>query len=107
VCNICDIMNICSYYEMYDCSLEVEVDCLVGVGFMRCFVMRSLKMQLWLFKYALIDWLVIFCMACVMYRKDVFPWNQYCGPSSIPCINRKTVCIVRKGEKQIQILDDY
>jgi hypothetical protein len=86
-------------------SLKVEVDRLVGVGFMRCFVMRSLKMQLWLLWCALADWLVIFYMARAMYRKDVFPWNQYCGPSSIPCINRKTVCIVRKSEKQIQILD--
>jgi hypothetical protein len=100
-------MNICSYYAMCDCSLKVEVDRLVGVGFTKSFVMRSMEMQLWLFGNVLINWLGIFCMACVMYRKDVFPWNQYCGPSSISRIKREISCIVRKGEKQIQILDSY
>jgi hypothetical protein len=64
-------------------------------------------MQLWLFKYALADWLSIFCMLRIMYRKDVFSMNQYCGPSPTPGVKRKISYIVRKGEKQIQILDGY
>jgi hypothetical protein len=91
---------------MYDCSLKVEVGRLVGVGFMRYFVMRSLKMQLLLW-CALADWLGIFYMARAMYRKDVFPWNQCCDSLSTSSTKRKTFCIVRKGEKQIQILDGY
>jgi predicted membrane channel-forming protein YqfA (hemolysin III family) len=100
---------------MCDYSLKVEVSRLVGVGFMRYFIIRSLKMQLWLFKYALIGWLGIFCMAHIMYRKDVFSTSRYRGLLlSIPGIKRKISyivrkgeCIVRKGEKQIQILDGY
>jgi hypothetical protein len=94
---------------MRDCSLEVEAGRLVGVGFIRCFVMRSLKMQLWLFECALIDWLsYVFYMVRITFRGSVVPWNQYCTSSlSIPGIKRKTFCIVRKGEKQIQILDGY
>jgi hypothetical protein len=76
--------------------------------------MRNLEMQLLLW-CTLINWLsYIFCMACIMYRKDVFPWDRYCDSSCISsmkcktsCIVRKTVCIVRKGEKQIQILDGH
>jgi hypothetical protein len=44
-------------------------------------------------------------MACIMYRKDTVPKDQYCSLSFVPRIKRKTFCIVRKGEKQIQILD--
>jgi hypothetical protein len=107
VCNICDIINICSYYAMYDCSLKVEMSRLVGVGFMRRFVMRSLKMQLLLW-CTLVDWLVIFCMRSIMCRRGVMPWNQDCSLSlSIPNIEHKISYIVRKGEKQIQILDGY
>jgi hypothetical protein len=69
--------------------------------------MRSIKMQLRLFEYALADWLVIFCMARVMYRKDVFPWDRYRDLLSVPGMERKAFCIARKGEKQIQILDGY
>jgi hypothetical protein len=69
--------------------------------------MRNLEMQLCLFECALTDWLGIFYMARVMYRKGVFPWNQYCGSSSVSGMKRKTFCIARKGEKQIQILDGY
>jgi hypothetical protein len=95
---------------MCDYSLKVEVSRLVGVGFM-----RSLKMQLYLFRCALADWLVVFCMAHVMYRKDVFSTSRYRGlllyTSSMKhkttYIVRKGEYIVRKGEKQIQILDGY
>jgi hypothetical protein len=37
----------------------------------------------------------------------MIPRNQYCGSSSTPSVKRETVCIVRKGEKQIQILDGH
>jgi hypothetical protein len=92
---------------MCDYSLKVEMDHLVGVGFARYFVMRGLEMQLLLLWYILTNWLVIFCMARIMYKKDVVPWSRYCGPSSVHGMKRKTFCIVRKGEKQIQILDGY
>jgi hypothetical protein len=56
----------------------------------------------------LIDWLVIFCMARVMYRRGAAPWSRYCDLSpSVSGMKRETVCVVRKGEKQIQILDGY
>jgi hypothetical protein len=55
----------------------------------------------------LINWLGIFCMMRTMFGKDVFPWDQYCGSSYISGMKCKTSCIVRKGEKQIQILDGY
>jgi hypothetical protein len=87
-----------------DCSLKVEMDSLVGVGFIRCFVMRSLKMQLCLLRD---DWINTFCIVHIMYKRSVASWNQYCSSSSVSSIKRKTFCIVRKGEKQIQILDDY
>jgi hypothetical protein len=103
---MCDIINICNYYATRDYSLEIEAGRLVGMGFMRYFVMRGLEMQLLLW-CTLIDWLGIFCMARIICRKYVVPWNRYCGPSSVPSMKRKTVCIVRKGEKQIQILDGY
>jgi hypothetical protein len=62
-----------------------------------------MQLLLW---YALADWLGIFYMARVMYRKDVFSMSQYCSSSlSTSSTKRKTFCIVRKGEKQIQILD--
>jgi hypothetical protein len=105
MCNMCDIINICSHY-VYDCSMKLNVDRLVGVGFMRSFVMRSLKMQLLLWR-TLIDWLVIFCMLRIIYRRGVIHWNQYCDSSSVSGMRRKISCIVRKGEKQIQILDGY
>jgi hypothetical protein len=107
VCNVCDIINICSYYAMCDYSLKVEVGHLVGVGFMRRFIMRSLKMQLWLFECALADWLGIFCMVRITFRGNVVPWNQYCGSSSTHGVKREISCVIRKGEKQIQILDGY
>jgi hypothetical protein len=53
------------------------------------------------------NWPGVFCMACIMYRKDVFPWDRYCGSSYISSMKRKTFCTVRKGEKQIQILDGH
>jgi hypothetical protein len=90
---------------MCDYSLKVKVSRLVGVGFIRCFVVRSLKRQLYLFRYALTDWLGIFCMARVMYRKDVISWDRYRDLLSIPGMKRKISYIVRKGEKQI--LDGY
>jgi hypothetical protein len=63
----------------------------------------------------LIDWLGIFCVVRITFRGNVAPWNQHCGLSlSIPgmkhetsCIVRKGECTIRKGEKQIQILDGY
>jgi hypothetical protein len=64
-------------------------------------------MQLCLFICALADWLGIFCMACIIFGGNVISWDRYRDSLSIPCIKRKTVCIVRKGEKQIQILDGY
>jgi hypothetical protein len=83
------------------------VDRLVGVGFMKCFVVRSLKMQLWLFECTLVDWLVIFYMARIIYRRSVISLNRYRYLLSVPGMKRETFCIVRKGEKQIQILDGY
>jgi hypothetical protein len=85
--------------------LKLKMDRLVGVRFARCFVMRGLKMQLLLW-CTLIDLLGIFCMARVMYRECVFPWDRY-RDLSAPSVKRKTSCIVRKGKKQIQILDGY
>jgi hypothetical protein len=82
----------------------------VGVGFMRCFVMRSLEMQLCLFECALIDWLsYVFCVVRIMFGGGVVSRSQYCSLSllSIPGMKRRMSCIVRKGEKQIQILDGY
>jgi hypothetical protein len=55
----------------------------------------------------LANWLGVFCMVQVMYRRSVVPWNRYRSLLSAPRIKRKTCCIVRKGEKQIQILDGY
>jgi hypothetical protein len=51
----------------------------------------------------LIDWLVIFCMAHIIYIRGVVLLSRYCGPSSVHGMKRKAFCIVRKGEKQIQI----
>jgi hypothetical protein len=69
--------------------------------------MRSLKMQLLLW-CALADWLSVFCMTRIMYKECVVPWNRY-RDLSLPMsgMTRETFCIVRKGEKQIQILDGY
>jgi hypothetical protein len=73
--------------------------------FVRYFIMRCLEMQLCLLRD---DWINTFCMVRIMYKISVAPWDQYCGSSlSIPGMKRETVCIVRKGEKQIQILDGY
>jgi hypothetical protein len=91
---------------MCDYSLKVVVGRLVGVGFVRHLVMRSLKMQLLLW-CTLVDWLGIFCMARVIFGGNVVSWDRYRDLLSIPDIKRKTVCVVRKGEKQIQILDGY
>jgi hypothetical protein len=69
--------------------------------------MMSLQMQLCLFGCALIDWLGIFCMARIIFGGNVISWDRYRDLLYVPNIKRKTVCIVRKGEKQIQILDGY
>jgi hypothetical protein len=55
----------------------------------------------------LTDWLDIFYMLRIVYRRGVVHWNQYCDSSSVSGMRRKISCIVRKGEKQIQILDVY
>jgi hypothetical protein len=91
---------------MRDCSLKVEAGRLVGVGFIRCFVVRGLEMQLLLW-CTLIDWLGIFCMMRIMFGGSVISWNQYRDLLFTSGMKRKTFCIVRKGEKQIQILDGY
>jgi hypothetical protein len=91
---------------MCDYSLKVEGGHLVGVGFVRRFVMRGLEMQLLLW-YTLIDWLGAFCMVRVIFGGNVISLNRYRDLLSIPNMKRKTVCAVRKGEKQIQILDGY
>jgi hypothetical protein len=80
---------------------------LVGMRFMRCFVMRGLKMQLYFLRNALADWLGIFCMVRITFKGIVVPWNQYCGSLSMSNMKRKISFILRKGEKQIQILDGY
>jgi hypothetical protein len=56
-------------------------------------------MQLWLLWCTLTYWLVIFCMARIIYRRGVAPWNRYCGSLSMSGMKRKTFCTVRKGEK--------
>jgi hypothetical protein len=61
-----------------------------------------MRLLLWC---ALIDWLGIFCMVHIMYRKDVFSMSQYCSSSSTPGVKRKISFTIRKGEKQIQILE--
>jgi hypothetical protein len=68
--------------------------------------MRGLKMQLLLW-YTLIDWLGVFYRVRIMFGGGVVPWNQCRGLSSISSMKRKILYIVRKGEKQIQILDGY
>jgi hypothetical protein len=80
-----------------DCSLEVEAGHLVGVGFIRCFVMRSLKMRLLLW-CTLADWLGIFCTMRIMFGRDVVPLNRYRDLLYISSIKRKVSYIVRKGE---------
>jgi hypothetical protein len=42
-----------------------------------------------------------------MFEKSIVPEDRYRDLLSVPGIKRKASCIVRKGEKQIQILDDY
>jgi hypothetical protein len=74
------------------------VDRLADMGVASYFVMRSMEMQLLLW-CALADWLGIFYMMRIIYRRGVFSMSQYCGSSSIPGIMRKAFCIVRKGEK--------
>jgi hypothetical protein len=51
----------------------------------------------------------VFCMTHIICirRRGVAPWNRYRDLLSVPGMKRKTFCIVRKGEKQIQILDGY
>jgi hypothetical protein len=68
--------------------------------------MRSLKMQLLLW-CTLIDWLGIFCMARIIFGGNVISLNRYRDLLSVPGIKRKISYIVRKSEKQIQILDGY
>jgi hypothetical protein len=64
-----------------------------------------MQLLLW---YTLIDWLSVFCMARIMYRGGIDPWNQYCSSSlSVSDMKRKTSYAIRKGEKQVQILDGY
>jgi hypothetical protein len=93
---------------MCDYGLKVEVGRLFGVGFMGYFAMRSLKMQLRLFKYVLADWLgYVFYMMRIMFGGGVISLNRYRDLLPIPGMKRETVCIVRKDEKQIQILDGY
>jgi hypothetical protein len=82
------------------------VDRLVGVGFMRCFVMEGLKMQLYLW-CAFANWLDIFYMSRIIFGGNVISWDRYRDLLSVSCMKRETVCIVRKGEKQIQILGGY
>jgi hypothetical protein len=69
--------------------------------------MRGLKMQLCLLRDALVDWLVIFCMAHIIYRKGAISWKRYRSLLPMSDIKRKISCTIRKGEKQIQILDGY
>jgi hypothetical protein len=64
-------------------------------------------MQLYLLRNALTNWLGIFCMARIIFGGNVVSLNRYRDLLSIPSMKRKTFCIVRKGEKQIQILDGY
>jgi hypothetical protein len=54
-----------------------------------------------------IDWLGIFCMICVILRKGVIPWNMHRDLLSVSGMKREISCAIRKGEKQIQILDGY
>jgi hypothetical protein len=68
--------------------------------------MRSLEMQLLLW-CTLIDWLGIFCMARTICRGAMVPWNQCCDSLPMSSTKRNALYIVRKGEKQIQILDGY
>jgi hypothetical protein len=104
--NMCDIINICRYCAARDCNLKIEAGRLVDMGFVRC-IIRSLKMQLCLSGCTLINWLSIFCMAHIVYRRGVVPWNQHCISSRILGTRSEIFCIMRKGEKQIQILDGY
>jgi hypothetical protein len=65
-------------------------------------------MQSWLLWCILADWVNTFCMVCIIYKRSVVPRNQYRGLLlSVFGMERKIFYIVRKGEKQIQILDDY
>jgi hypothetical protein len=79
---------------------------LIGVEFIRCFVVRSLEMQLLLW-YILANWLGVFCMMRAIFRGGVISWGRFRDLLSVPNMKRKISCIVRKGEKQIQILDGY
>jgi hypothetical protein len=86
---------------MCDCSLKAEMSRLVGVGFVRCFVIRSLKVQL-LLRCTLFDWLGhVFCMTHIIYRRGVTLKNRYRDFLSISDIRRKISCIICKSEKQI------
>jgi hypothetical protein len=46
-------------------------------------------------------------MARVIFGGNAVSLNRYRDLLSVPGIKRKTFCIVRKGEKQIQILGGY
>jgi hypothetical protein len=81
---------------------------LIDMVFARCFVMMSLQMQLCLFECALTSWFsYVLCVARIVFGGNVVSWNQYCGSLSMSGMKREIHCIVRKGEKQIQILDGY
>jgi hypothetical protein len=101
------IINICSHY-VCDCSLKIEADRLVSMEFIMYFVTRSLKMQLLLW-CTLIDWLDhVFCMICAMSKRGAVPLSRYRDLlSSIPNMKHNVIHIMRKGEKQTQILDCY
>jgi hypothetical protein len=53
------------------------------------------------------DWLGIFCMSRIIFGGNVTSLNRYRDLLSVSGMRRKIFCIVRKGEKQIQILDGY
>jgi hypothetical protein len=79
---------------------------LVGVGFIRCFVVKGLEMQLLLW-CALIDWVGIFYMARIIFGGNVISWDRYRDLLSVSCMKPRISCTIREGEKQIQILDGY
>jgi hypothetical protein len=42
-----------------------------------------------------------------MHGRNMISWNRYRDLLSVSGMKRKSYCIARKGEKQIQILDGY
>jgi hypothetical protein len=55
----------------------------------------------------LIDWLDIFYMVHIIYRRGVILLNRYRDLLSIPGMKPRISYTIQKGEKQIQILDGY